>query len=180
MRARAPHRIGNGSRPVSATRPAKIEMQLAESVAQGRNDGVHLIERHQRGDVDFHALLGKALHQRRRAAAMRVGDRDFDVDVLAPSGDAQRLLFHLVKIVRENFEGKWPLRNGLARAILPNDFVIGDPGLAHQCGIGGEAPDPRIVRQFQNRSAVGAVGENLDAHRSYVRHNAPFPTGAAR
>ena len=125
MRASAPHRMGSGSQPASATRPAKIEMQLGGPWRRARNHGVHLFERHQRGDIEFDALLRQALHQRRRTAAARIGDGDLHVNVLAPRGDAQRLLFHFVEVVREDFEGKRPVRDG-ARERPAERFVIGD------------------------------------------------------
>ncbi len=36
------------------------------------------------------------------------------------------------------------------------------PALRMQRGIGGESLNPGIVREFQDGSAVGAVGEDLD------------------
>ena len=41
--------------------------------------------------------------------------------------------------------------------------VVGDAGLAHQRGVGGEAGDEGQARHLQHARLVGAVGEDLDA-----------------
>ena len=47
----------------------------------------HLGQGHQRGDIQLDALIGKLVNQRRHGLARGVGDRNFDVNVLAPRRD---------------------------------------------------------------------------------------------
>ena len=70
--------------------------------------------------------------------AARVGDRNLDVDVLAPGRDEPGLPLHLVELVGEHLERDRTVGDG-GENVARESCVIGDSGLAHQRGVGGEA-----------------------------------------
>src|SRR5204863_3468579 len=122
---------------------------------------LHLIEREDRRDVELHAVVGEATHQRVGRLAARVRHRNFDVDVFAPRGDLARLPLHLLELVGEDFEGEGPVGDG--GDDRPGEAaVVGQPRLVHESGVGGEAFDVRLGVHLEHAGFLRAVGEELD------------------
>src|SRR5579875_387245 len=97
---------------------------------EGWCDMLDLIESQEGGKVEFDAPRGQPFHQLAAGGGAGVGNGNFDVNVVSPSGDLPRLPFHLLELVGENLEGDRPIR------YHPQDFlgesaVIGHASFAH-------------------------------------------------
>src|SRR5262249_42930936 len=133
---------------------------------------LHLLDSHDRGDIDDDAGIGERRDHRPGEGAFGGGDRDFHVHVRRPGSDDAALRDHLVEIVGEHFKRDRTVRYRFDQ-FAGEGLVIVDAGLTHQGRVGGETLDQRVLVQRQNAVQVGAIGENLDlfddAHRLLLK-----------
>src|SRR3712207_9512237 len=75
------------------------------------------------------------------------------------------LTLHLGEVVAEDCEADGLVADG-REDVLREGAVVGDAGLAHQRGVGGEAGDERLARHLQHAGAVGRSGEHTSELQS--------------
>ena len=130
-------RCGRRTPRRSSARPARALRPTSRTCA----------ERHQRRDVQLHAPRWPAAADQRVAGlASRVGHRDLDVDVARPSSRS-RCAWRSISANRRRRPRSEIGRSGIAvRMSLREGAIVGDAGLAHQGGVGGEALDDTAWR----------------------------------
>src|SRR5689334_20137446 len=81
------------------------------TVLQTWKNRVHLLQGHNRRDIQLHALPRQTLHQWSGTSPVSVRDWNLHVNVLTPACDSERLGFHLIEIVGKDFERERTIRN---------------------------------------------------------------------
>ena len=125
-----------------------------EAVAHPR----HLLESHERRDVELHAGFGETPYELGGGLTGGVGDGNLHEHVLAPTREFKPLPFHLVEVVAEHLEGDRSTTDE-SEGLPGEALVVGHTGLPHQRRVRGEARDPRLRGELLDAGQAGAVGE---------------------
>src|SRR5262249_11976771 len=106
------------------------------------------------------ASVRQCADQLGRRLSPRVGDGNFDVDVLTPSRDLVCLLSHGSEIIRKDLEGNGAIRYGM-QDIAGKSLIIEDVGLPHERRIRGKTLDQRVVVHLQHPGFISAVSKEF-------------------